>query len=529
MSQLYIGGLLSGIVLSVAVQMIVQSQLLSFRRSRPSKNQVPAKTMLRHLSVNDNFKAFMESGGNLKGYASSAAGTDALFSQICAELTLSTQSLSMIVAAMVKSFKAGLAEDGQGLPMIPSHVVNRPNGTETGTVLALDLGGSNFRVCLVTMNGNGGTRMVQRKYVISHDLKNHTGLALFDFIAKCVAEFLDEQKDHLKLEGLEVKRESSGLSKSIKLGFTFSFPVKQTALDQGDLMYWNKGFSATGVVGVDVVKLLQNALDRNQINAHVTALVNDTVGTLISHAYTRPETHIGVIFGTGTNAAYVEKISEIGKWGGFNEGSDEMIVNTEWGAFNDADMPRSKYDILVDKNTSNHGIQIFEKMISGLYLGEIVRYILVDFVTDGELFDGKLSKKLATPYAFETAFMSRIERDHSADLLDVKQLLSDLLDINNTTSRDRMLIKHVCEIVGTRAARLSAAGIAAIVTKTNRLNGCIVAIDGSLFGQYPHFGSRMRDALREILGLNAENIILEQAHDGSGLGAALIAVTSSRD
>jgi hexokinase len=103
-------------------------------------------------------------------------------------------------------------------------------------------------------------------------------------------------------------------------------------------------------------------------------------------------------------------------------------------------------------------------------------------------------------------------------------LLEDIFNIKAPTSlRDRRMVKRVCELVGTRAARLSAAGIAALVTKTNRLNQCTVAIDGSLFEHYPHFGNRMRDALREMLGLSADNILLEQARDGSGQGAALIA------
>jgi hexokinase len=33
----------------------------------------------------------------------------------------------------------------------------------------------------------------------------------------------------------------------------------------------------------------------------------------------------------------------------------------------------------------------------------------------------------------------------------------------------------------------------------------------------------MRDALHELLGITAQNILLEQARDGSGQGAALIA------
>ena len=114
-------------------------------------------------------------------------------------------------------------------------------------------------------------------------------------------------------------------------------------------------------------------------------------------------------------------------------------------------------------------------------------------------------------------------RDHSLALTDIKQLLEDVLQVPYTTIEDRRIIKHVCELVGTRAARLSAAGIAALVTKINRLDGCTVAIDGSVYEHYPHFGNRMRDALHELLGITANNIVLEQARDGSGQGAALIA------
>ncbi len=97
------------------------------------------------------------------------------------------------------------------------------------------------------------------------------------------------------------------------------------------------------------------------------------------------------------------------------------------------------------------------------------------------------------------------------------------MEVPQTTVEDRRIVKRVCELIGTRAARLSAAGVAALVTKINRLDGCTVAIDGSVFEHYPHFGNRMRDALYDLLGLTASNIILEQARDGSGQGAALIA------
>lgn len=52
----------------------------------------------------------------------------------------------------------------------------------------------------------------------------------------------------------------------------------------------------------------------------------------------------------------------------------------------------------------------YEKMISGMYLGEIVRNILIDFTKRGFLFRGQISETLKTRHIFETKFLSQIER-----------------------------------------------------------------------------------------------------------------------
>ncbi|KAL2913194.1 hexokinase [Polyrhizophydium stewartii] len=431
------------------------------------------------------------------------------FARLDGLLTVSSSALHQIVVSMASEFRRGLAKDGRSLKMIPSFVTSLPSGQEIDSVLALDLGGSNFRVCQVQLQGHGRVRTTQRKYTVPDRLKEGTGTELFDFFADCVAEFVREHPP-------------AGGSDGHTLGFTFSFPVQQTSINHGTLMHWSKGFTASGVVGVDVVTLLQQAFERKKVKVNVTALVNDTVGTLVAHAYTNPQTYVGVILGTGTNAAYMERLSEVPKWAGGKDGN--MIINTEWGAYDAPALPITEFDQALDRASANPKMQIFEKLISGMYLGEIVRIILTSLVASGELFGGRTSPDLNRPYHFETAYMSRIERDHSLELADTMNLFTDLLGISWSTLDDRRIVKHVCQLVGLRAARLSAAGIAAIVTKINCLDGCTVAIDGSLFEQYPHFQSRMRDALYEILGINADNIILEQARDGSGQGAALIAL-----
>lgn len=52
----------------------------------------------------------------------------------------------------------------------------------------------------------------------------------------------------------------------------------------------------------------------------------------------------------------------------------------------------------------------FEKMISGMYLGEIVRNILIDFTKKGFLFRGQISETLKTRGIFQTKYLSQIER-----------------------------------------------------------------------------------------------------------------------
>ena len=49
---------------------------------------------------------------------------------------------------------------------------------------------------------------------------------------------------------------------------------------------------------------------------------------------------------------------------------------------------RTKWDKNVDEMSVNPGKQIFEKMISGMYMGELVRQVLVDLMKDDLIFFG---------------------------------------------------------------------------------------------------------------------------------------------
>jgi hexokinase len=113
-------------------------------------------------------------------------------------------------------------------------------------------------------------------------------------------------------------------------------------------------------------------------------------------------------------------------------------------------------------------------------------------------------------------------------LSETKDLFQNKLGIT-TTHPELELIRRLAELIGTRAARLSSCGVAAIALKKG-YKTCHVGADGSVFNKYPHFKARGAVALREILDWPAKKsprdpdpIEILPAEDGSGVGAALIA------
>lgn len=146
----------------------------------------------------------------------------------------------------------------------------------------------------------------------------------------------------------------------------------------------------------------------------LTALINDTTGTLIASAYTDDKMKIGAIFGTGCNAAYMEDCGSIPKLAHMNLPPDTpMAINCEYGAFDNEHvvLPRNKYDVIIDKESPRPGQQSFEKMIAGLYLGELFRLVCLDLHNnpDVNIFGEQDVGKLQKPYTLDASFLSAIE------------------------------------------------------------------------------------------------------------------------
>ena len=89
-----------------------------------------------------------------------------------------------------------------------------------------------------------------------------------------------------------------------------------------------------------------------------------------------------------------------------------MIINTEWGAFGEQgtlDFITTEFDRDIDANSVNPSKQLFEKMISGMYMGELARLVIEKAANLGLLFDGKLPNELKQRGKFLTKYVSEIE------------------------------------------------------------------------------------------------------------------------
>ncbi|KAK7934411.1 hypothetical protein WMY93_005307 [Mugilogobius chulae] len=444
-----------------------------------------------------------------------------MIEEILSKFRLNKEELEEVMNRMQREMDRGLRIDTHeesSVKMLPTYVCSTPEGSEVGDFLALDLGGTNFRVMLVKVGKDDDRswkiETKNQMYSIPEDAMTGTAEMLFDYIAECMSDFLG--KHNIK-------------HKKLPLGFTFSFPVRHEDLDKGILLNWTKGFKASGAEGNNVVGLLRDAIKRRgEFEMDVVAMVNDTVATMISCYYEDRSCEVGMIVGTGCNACYMEEMRTVELVEG-EEG--RMCVNTEWGAFGDngeLEEFRLEYDRVVDAASINPGQQLYEKLISGKYMGELVRLVLMKLVNENLLFNGEASEQLRTRGSFETRHVSQVESD-SGDRKQIYNILSSLGLLPSELDCD--IVRLVCEVISTRSSHMCGAGLAAVINRM-RERRCLdtlhitVGIDGSVYKLHPYFRDRFHKVVRDLTP-HCEISFL-QSEEGSGRGAALISAVASK-
>ncbi|CAO3580960.1 unnamed protein product [Absidia cylindrospora] len=430
--------------------------------------------------------------------------SDILFENLEQQFLLSRKQLAPIVNGFLDEFKLGLKTPSKGLAtMIPSFVTQLPTGNET--------------------------EVLEVKHAPSKELKTGPGNIFFDWIADAVEELITDKARHL-FSPEQVKG-----NETLALGVCWSFPVDQTDVNRGVILRMGKGFTLQDTEGRDLATMFHEAFERKGLNVKVSAILNDTVGTLVAHAYSNPRSRIGLIFATGVNAAYPEKVENIIKLeqtarDKYPAGM-EMLLNTEIDIFGtEAYLPLTDFDLAMDKSHNQPKFQLYEKMMSGAYLGELTRLVAMDFIKNDALFHGQVPEGFDEPWSFPTMYMSALERDVTVSRQTSLEKILGKYNFEQTPSlQDIAILTRICRIVSTRSALLCSCAIAALieqqglVTKSNA--DIVVGMNGSTYEFYPFMEERLHRALREWFGVEvSDRIRLEIAHDGGSVGGALIAM-----
>lgn len=178
-----------------------------------------------------------------------------------------------------------------------------------------------------------------------------------------------------------------------------------------------KGFMAhQGLLGQDLGQIITDACKNRSLNVELRAIVNDSSACLLSRAYSHTSTRFGLILGTGVNLAAYLPVFTIGRakfgqrsqeW--FDEAS-HVIVNTEMSMFGNGYLPTTRWDKLLLKGLSRPDFQPLEYRVSGMYLGEICRFALIEAIESTGIFGGIVPSSLTEAYSLGTETISKIQR-----------------------------------------------------------------------------------------------------------------------
>lgn len=184
----------------------------------------------------------------------------------------------------------------------------------------------------------------------------------------------------------------------------------------GKLLPMGKAFLADqGLLGEDLGGIIKQACRDQNLHIELRAIVNDSSACLLSRAYSYPNTRFGLVLGTGVNLAAHLPVLSVGKqkfgvrpekW--FNEAS-HVITNTELGMFGHNILPLTRWDKALTKQHPRPDFQPLEHLVSGMYLGEVVRLILLDAIAITGIFGGIVPPSLQGQYSLGTDTISMIE------------------------------------------------------------------------------------------------------------------------
>ena len=268
---------------------------------------------------------------------------------------LDNEQLKGIAYAFREKVEEGLSKKNAEIQCIPTFILPKAADVR-GKALVLDLGGTNYRVAIVDFT--------QEKPVIYPNNGWKKDMSVMKSPGYTREELFKELADLI----VEIKREEE-----MPVGYCFSYPAESVPGGDAKLLRWTKGVDIRKMVGQFVGKPLLDYLnEKNKIKFTGIKVLNDTIASLFAGLTDKSyDAYIGLIVGTGTNMATFIPADKIKKLDPAYSVEGLIPVNLESGNFHPPFL--TAVDDTVDAMSDSMGKQRFEKAVSGMYLGDILK------------------------------------------------------------------------------------------------------------------------------------------------------------
>jgi hexokinase len=415
-------------------------------------------------------------------------------------------SIPETCAVFLAEMDKGLAGRKSSLAMLPTYLEIEQELPRDKPVIVMDAGGTNFRVATVTFNRAGAARI--------KDFEVHQMPGINAEVGK--EEFFGTMAGYVRRI----------VANSPNVGFCFSYPIEMFPSKDGRALYFSKEIKAPEAAGQMIGASMDEALNRMGIaDSKHFVLLNDTVATLLAgraeSSGRRYDSYIGFILGTGTNTAYVEHNANIRKAKDL-DAAKSQIVNVESGGFGRA--PRGRIDRSFDAASVSPGVNTFEKMISGAYIGPLC-LTTAQAAAKAGLFSAAAAQQLAGLSGATTKDISGFLSCPEGGDNSVSRALTD------APEQDLVALYYLVDALVERAAKLTAANLSSVSLKSGKGRNpcrpiCIVA-EGTTFYRLKTLRPKIEYYLKQYL-VDRKHVHYEivSIDNATLIGAAIAGLTN---
>ena len=268
---------------------------------------------------------------------------------------LENEQLKEIALSLRQKVEEGLAKENAEIQCLPTFITPKNNNIN-GKALVLDLGGTNYRVATVNFANDKATIHPENGWKKDLSVMKTPGFTR-EVLFKELADPIGEIKRDVEMP----------------IGYCFSYAAESLPDGDAKLLHWTKGVHIKEMLGQPVGKpLLEYLNERNEPKFTNIKVLNDTVASLFAGLTdSNYDAYIGLIVGTGTNMATFIPADKITKLPASIQADGLIPVNLESGNFHPPFL--TTVDEMVDACSDSRGMQRFEKAVSGMYLGEILK------------------------------------------------------------------------------------------------------------------------------------------------------------